>query len=179
MKWTVAIMRCCWRSVSCLADLVHVNCNIRLMCISPISLCSRDSREVCSQECIIYSLYPQCLWYSIQTLLPSTKQGHEKTLVIYLHIHDISGKFPAINPGPAEGQITHGWNYFPLQIAKAPQDKAKQKSWAMKNIHDVIALWNPLSNISISLRNDLNAHDIKVVNEQKSPKTYVILVQKC
>lgn len=75
-------MRCCWRSVSCLADLVHVHCNIRLMCISPISLCSRDSREICSQECIIYSLYPQCLWHSIQTLLPSTKQGHEKTLVI-------------------------------------------------------------------------------------------------
>lgn len=133
MKGTVAIMRCSWRSVSCLADLVHVHCNIRLMCISPISLCSSDSREVCSQECIIYSLVPTMpLAFHSNRYLPPNKVM--KRHLLYLHIHEDSGKLPAINPGPAEGQIIHGQNYLPLQITKAPQDKAKQKSYALKNV---------------------------------------------
>ncbi len=166
MKWTVAIMRCCWRSVSCLADLVHVHCNIRLMCISPISLCSRDSREVCSQECIIYSLYPQCLWHSIQTLLPSTKQGHEKTLVISAY----SWRFRKIscNQFRARRRPNNTWTeLFSSAESKGSTRQGKAEVMCTEKC--------ALLNISISLRNDLNAHGIKhVVTEQKSPKTYTL-----
>jgi len=109
------MMSRCWRRVSGLADLVHVHCNIRLMCISPISLCSRDSWDVCSQECIIYSLYPQCLWQSIQSLLESTKQGQEKTYAISAYSWGFLARFPAVSQEPSQGQITHGHIYVPLE----------------------------------------------------------------
>lgn len=162
----------CWRSVSCLADLVHVHCNIRLMCISPISLCSRDSWDVCSQECIIYSLYPQCLWQSIQSLLPSTKQGHEKTHAISAYSWGFLAKFSAVSPGPSEGHITCEHTYVPLQIPKAPQDMRKEK-WCTQEV------WNPPSDTSISLKDccyQFQSYMPKTTRKIKWPTTVILFL---
>lgn len=139
------------------------------MCISPISLRSRDSRDVCSQECIIYSLYPQCLWHSIQTLLPSTKQGQEKTLVISAH----SWRFRTIscNQSRACRRPNNTWTeLFP----SADNKGFTRQGQAENHVHDCTAK-STIKHANITEKqnalNDVNAQDIKhVVTEQKSSK---------
>ncbi len=94
------------------------------------------------------------------------QQGHEKTLVISAY----SWRFRKIscNQFRARRRPNNTWTeLFSSAESKGSTRQGKAEVMCTEKC--------ALLNISISLRNDLNAHGIKhVVTEQKSPKTYTL-----